>query len=501
VAASVTDVAAKAGISLDHAHKLGAIASALPAFWEDYRVGVGATAGMNAASAVKEGIVSRLKAAVDREALAQQETQRQTAQAEEQTAAEEQAAKAEKLAQEKAKTQRFKQQRRQAVEQAQAYDFVGLPSAVDEAPSLLGSIHTDEVVSHLESQARSAHTNAVMEGMKELEQESFRPRHRRSYSQEFLSLNAAVHMQANHAWQGLAAYERDGIERVSAFQAMANFGAEAPMPLFTKAPQYLSEADAGRAFVSGLRQGHHDMAEHGLAGMGEAAYLGVDFCIPGGIDFGLAYAKGEITRSQFLAYQTAAIAAEAATGYAFGKAVKGVAKTTQRMARLASEFRVTQRVKRATSAPLVVGHRLSDVINRHPKTGRIRSVEGAQVHHIVSDKNPLTTRHPLWDLAGMNPNDSMNKMLLPTKKGAEEMWTGTTRSIHEGRHLKDVSVHLEKKMDTAQRKGYLSGGTQEQYATELRKIILEERKVLSTGERMLNKHHQPNAVPLAKTGE
>ena len=416
MAASVTDVAAKAGISLDHAHKLGAIASALPAFWDDYRVGVGATAGMNAASAVKEGIVSRIKAAADREALAQQEAQRQTAQADEEEAeqartkankeqaARAETAKAEKLAQEKAKAQRFKQQRRQAVEQAQAHDFTGLPSA-DEAPSLLGSIHTDEVVSHLESQARSAHTNAVMEGMKELEQESFRPRHRRSYSQEFLSLNAAVHMQANHAWQGLAAYERDGIERVSAFQAMANFGAEAPMPLFTKAPQYLSEADAGRAFVSGLRQGHHDMAEHGLAGMGEAAYLGVDFCIPGGIDFGLAYAKGEITRSQFLAYQSAAIAAEAATGYAFGKAVKGVAKTTQRMARLASELKIAKGI-RARSAGVLGRTHVADY-----------TTHGAEFSLRLDPKRP----GPMHvDMRGMKPIGGVTKYGIP--RNAPEFW-------------------------------------------------------------------------------
>ena len=123
MAASVTDVAAKAGISLDHAHKLGAIASALPAFWEDYRVCVGATAGMNAASPVKEGIVSRLKAEIAHQEVVEAVAQRQTAQAEEQTGAEEQAAraetaKAEKLAQEKAKAQRLQQQKRQAVEQA-----------------------------------------------------------------------------------------------------------------------------------------------------------------------------------------------------------------------------------------------------------------------------------------------------------------------------------------------------------------------------------------------
>lgn len=184
---------------------------------------------------------------------------------------------------------------------------------------------------------RAAKADHVMEGMKVLEQEAFRPRHKRSYSQDFLSLNAAVHMQANHAWNGLAEYERDGIERVSAFQSMANFGAEVPMPVFTKAPQYLSESEAGRAFSAGVLAGHNHMAEHGLDGMGEAAYLGVDFCIPGGIDFGIAYANGEITRSQFVAYQSAAIVAEAATGYALGKVAKGVARTTQRMARLTNK--------------------------------------------------------------------------------------------------------------------------------------------------------------------
>jgi hypothetical protein len=343
VAASVTSTAHEAGLEAKTAHKLGAIASALPAFWNEYNVGVGTTAGMNAASAVKDGIMSRLKAEAERQVLEQQEAQRQAAQNLKEKAAEEQAARAEE-----AKSQRLKQQKRKAVEQTKAYDFTGLSSAAA-TPSLLGSIHTEEAVSHLESQARSAKAQHVMESMKALEQETFRPRHKRSYSQEFLSLNAAVHVQANYAWQGLAAYEREGIERVSAFQYMANCGAEVPMPLFTKAPKYLAESEAERAFSAGVLVGHNHMAEHGLDGMGEAAYLGVDFCIPGGIDFGIAYANGEITRSQFVAYQSAAIAAEAATGYVAGKAVKGVARTIQRVARLTKELKTVKGI-RAKSA-------------------------------------------------------------------------------------------------------------------------------------------------------
>ena len=135
-----------------------------------------AAAGLAAHSAVSS-INQRLARERERQALAQQEAQRQTAQAAETEADKEQAAEAEE-----AKAQCFKQQRRQVVEQAQAHDFTGIPSAVDEAPSLLGSIHTEEAVSQLESQVRSAKAEYVMEGMKAVEQEAFRPRHRRSYS-------------------------------------------------------------------------------------------------------------------------------------------------------------------------------------------------------------------------------------------------------------------------------------------------------------------------------
>jgi len=166
------------------------------------------------------------------------------------------------------------------------------------------------------------------------------------------------------------------------------------------------------------------------------------------------------------------------------------------------EAQFTAPAATATARPQTAGQakvNLSDVLNRDARTGKIKSVEGAQVHLVVSDKRKFTKEHPLWELAGMNPNDPVNKMLLPTKKGAEEMWTRTTRSIHDGGHLKDVSTHLETKMSKVLDKYEgIGGGTQQQYATELRKIILEERQALSSGERMLNKHHHPQAVPLAK---
>ena len=94
-ASAVTSTAHEAGLEAKTAHKLGAIASALPAFWNEYNVGVGTTSGMNAASAVKDGIINRLKAEADLQALEQQEAQRQAAQAAEEKAAEEQAASAE----------------------------------------------------------------------------------------------------------------------------------------------------------------------------------------------------------------------------------------------------------------------------------------------------------------------------------------------------------------------------------------------------------------------
>ena len=133
---------------------------------------------------------------------------------------------------------------------------------------------------------------------------------------------------------------------------------------------------------------------------------------------------------------------------------------------------------------------------RDGKTGKIKQVKGAQQHHVISDKNPRTKEHPLWDLAGMDPNAPENRILLPTKEGAEGIWTKTERSLHQGRHHDVVSKNLETKMDRVVKQFEYCGGAQKQYAAELKRIIQEERQALISGERILNRHHRPNGVPL-----
>ncbi|MFN7710605.1 MAG: AHH domain-containing protein [Holosporales bacterium] len=112
-----------------------------------------------------------------------------------------------------------------------------------------------------------------------------------------------------------------------------------------------------------------------------------------------------------------------------------------------------------------------------------------QDHHIISDKNGVTKDHALWDLAGVKPDARMNKMLLPTKRGAEV--STTKRSIHEGRHLDQHSRDLGKKMSDVIEQAKGQNWTQKQYRDELARIISEERQLLKSGERALNKHHRP----------
>jgi hypothetical protein len=135
-------------------------------------------------------------------------------------------------------------------------------------------------------------------------------------------------------------------------------------------------------------------------------------------------------------------------------------------------------------------------IVRDRRTGKIKSVKGTQKHHIISDKIKETRDHPLWELAGMDPDDAVNRILLPTKKGAENIWTTSQRSLHQGRHQKIVSENLTRKMQDAVDEVRRVNGSREQYAAELRKIIQEEAQALKNGERMLNRHHRPHAVPL-----
>jgi hypothetical protein len=110
-------------------------------------------------------------------------------------------------------------------------------------------------------------------------------------------------------------------------------------------------------------------------------------------------------------------------------------------------------------------------------------------HHIISNKHKETAKHPLWDAAGIDPNDSRNMMRLPTLEGSK---IGTnTRSIHEGRHVGKVNKDLAEKMSDKLLLGEQLKWTQQQYQQELIKIINEEKAVLRSGERALNKHARP----------
>ena len=95
----------------------------------------------------------------------------------------------------------------------------------------------------------------------------------------------------------------------------------------------------------------------------------------------------------------------------------------------------------------------------------------------------------LWSLSKTNCEEEFNKILLPTKKGAELY--KTKASIHEGRHLGKVTRELRDKMNEVVKEGELKNFTQEEYRKGLMDIIKEEKKLLETGRRALNKNKQP----------
>jgi hypothetical protein len=88
--------------------------------------------------------------------------------------------------------------------------------------------------------------------------------------------------------------------------------------------------------------------------------------------------------------------------------------------------------------------------------------------------------------AGMDIEGSFNKMLLPTKKGA--VTSTTDRSIHEGRHKKEIKKQLEKSMNEVLTEGEIAGYSQPQYREKLLEIINKEHDLLKTGYRGLNKN-------------
>jgi len=141
--------------------------------------------------------------------------------------------------------------------------------------------------------------------------------------------------------------------------------------------------------------------------------------------------------------------------------------------------------KTSTTTGEAVGSATTMKIKRDT-SGRVIGVEHTQRHHIIHQK---LRDNPLWEKAGMNVEDGINKMLLPTKKGAA--MTSTERSIHEGRHVKKIEEQLEIKMQNALEKGQRHNYTQDQYRAELKDIIQQECKLLKSGNRILN-----NSKPL-----
>lgn len=113
-------------------------------------------------------------------------------------------------------------------------------------------------------------------------------------------------------------------------------------------------------------------------------------------------------------------------------------------------------------------------------------LEGFQDHHIISDKNPLTRNHELLDLSKLDNQSRANKIFLPTDAALHP-----TRSIHLGRHSTSVSRNLARQMDEVVDFGRQNGWTQQQYDQALRAIIEQERQLLRSGERALNRNARP----------
>ena len=123
------------------------------------------------------------------------------------------------------------------------------------------------------------------------------------------------------------------------------------------------------------------------------------------------------------------------------------------------------------------------------KVGKVKGVEHTQIHHILHQK---LKKHPLWEKAGMDVEDTLNKMLLPTSKGA--VVSTTKRSIHQGRHYKRIEKDLREGMEKVFKNGKSQGYTQAQYKAALHDLINQERELLYDGTRALNKNSRPWSI-------
>ncbi|MGY2142755.1 RHS repeat-associated core domain-containing protein [Pseudomonas azotoformans] len=134
-----------------------------------------------------------------------------------------------------------------------------------------------------------------------------------------------------------------------------------------------------------------------------------------------------------------------------------------------------------------LGWSCTSSINR--RIGRLKK-QGYQDHHILSDKHASTKNHPLLKLAGFDLQSRQNKIFLPNKTRA---MTDGRRSIHQGRHAARVNQNLGSKMDRVQKVGKRENWDQAQYRKALDKIVSDERRLLRSGERQLNKNARPGA--------
>jgi hypothetical protein len=107
-----------------------------------------------------------------------------------------------------------------------------------------------------------------------------------------------------------------------------------------------------------------------------------------------------------------------------------------------------------------------------------------QDHHILHQalENDPDIKS-LFQKASFDIDDQVNRMLLPTKKGAE-IYQKSKHTIHEGRHVRpfDLIYKLEKLNRNS------TNYTKEKLYTEIVRIINEERELLNKGLKQLNKN-------------
>jgi hypothetical protein len=129
---------------------------------------------------------------------------------------------------------------------------------------------------------------------------------------------------------------------------------------------------------------------------------------------------------------------------------------------------------------------LATDLNPIRKFDRKEITKGFQDHHIISDKNNLTKNHELLSLSGADLQARSNKIFLPKAPDSHP-----TRSLHDGRHTNAVSENLANQMDAVVEAGKRNGWTEQQYRKALDAITAQERALLKSGDRGLNKIARP----------